>query len=181
MTAPHTFAVAALLLALGTAQAQTVSVAPLHTDVTIGASFSVELEASGFPDKIFGGGYDLAFDPTILKLDDISFPASWEFLTFKGAINNVAGTATDVFFNTFSAPVKGDFLTATLKFTAIGLGTSAISVNASPSFPFANEASNAVDVSYVGGSVTAVPEPGALAMLLAGIGCLGWVARRRQG
>lgn len=179
MKAQLTFAATALLLAFGAAQAQTVSVDPVKTDVAVGASFTVDLDATGFPDKIFGGGYSVSFDPGILRLDDVTFPGSWEFATSKGTIDNVAGTATDVFFNTFTAPIKGDFLTATLKFTAIGKGTSAITLTDSPSFPFGDEGGNAVAVSYVGGTVTAVPEPGSIALALAGVACLGWMARRK--
>lgn len=181
MKARHTFIATALLLAFAAqVQAQTVSVSPSHTEVLLDAAFTVELDASGFPDKVFGGGYDVSFDPAILRLDDITFPSSWEFLTSKGQIDNAAGTATDVFFNTFTAPVKGDFLTATLKFTAIGKGSSAITLSASPSFPFGDEGGNAVAVSYVGGTVAVVPEPTAVALLLAGVACVGWMARRRK-
>ncbi len=178
----QTLIAAAVTLAAFAAQAQTVSVDPAITDVTIGDSFTVDLRAAGFPDKVFGGGYNIAFDASILQLDDIAFPASWEFLTSKGT--QVGGNVSDVFFNTFSAPIAGDFLTSTLKFKAIGVGTSAITVSESPSFPFGDEFANAVSVSYVGGSVNvaAVPEPGAVALLLAGMGAVGFVAsRRRQG
>lgn len=174
---------AALLACAAVAQAQTVSITPGVTNVSVGDSFSVDVAATGFPDKIFGGGYDLAFDPAVLKLDAITIPASWEFATSTGTLNAAAGTVTDVFFNTFVAPIKGDFLTASLKFTAIGSGTSAIAVSGSGPFPFGDEFGNAVPVTYVNGSVNvaAVPEPSSLALVLAGIACVGVMARRRQG
>jgi len=168
-------------MAFGATQAQTVSVIQPHTDVSIGESFSVALQGTGFADKIFGGGYNIAFDPSILQLSDITIPSSWEFAVSKGALNAAAGTVTDVYFNTFVAPIAGDFLTATLNFKAIGAGTSAITLSESGSFPFGDEFGNAVPVTYVGGTVTAVPEPGTIGMVLAGIACLGWTARRRQG
>ena len=182
----HQLLAAATLLACMAApiaaQAQTVSVIANHTAVNVGQSFSVDLQATGFPDKVFGGGYNLAFDPSILKLDDVVIPASWEFAVSKGTLDAAAGTVTDVFFNTFTAPVKGDFLTATLKFTAIGGGTSKIEVSDSGSFPFGNEFGNAVPVTYANGTVTvsAVPEPSSWALALGGLACVGWVARRRQ-
>jgi hypothetical protein len=174
---------AALLAFAAVAQAQTVSVTPSITDVKVGDSFSVDIAATGFPDKIFGGGYNLAFDPSVLQLSGITIPASWEFATSTGTLDAAAGTVTDVFFNTFVAPVKGDFLTASVQFKAIGAGTSSIAVSESGSFPFGNELGNAVAVTYVNGTVNvaAVPEPTSLAMLLAGLGCVGALARRRQG
>ena len=178
----HQLLAAATLLACMAVQAQTVSVIANHTDVNVGDSFSLDLQATGFPDKVFGGGYNIAFDPSILKLDDIVIPASWEFAVSKGTLDATTGTVTDVFFNTFTAPIKGNFLTASLKFTAIGGGTSNITVSDSGSFPFGNELGNAVPVTYVNGTVTvtAVPEPSSLAMVLGGMACVGWMARRRQ-
>lgn len=179
----QTLIAAAVTLAAFAAQAQTMSVSSDITNVKIGDSFTLDLLATGFPDKIVGGGYNFSFDASILQLDDITFPASWEFLTSKGT--QAGGTVTDVFFNTFAAPIAGDFLTSTLKFTAIGAGTSAITLSESVPFPFGNVLEEAVTVTYVGGvvNVAAVPEPGSVALMLAGMGAVGFMTsrRRRQG
>lgn len=178
----HTLLASATLLACLAAQAQTVSITPSLTNVNLGDTFSVDVAATGFPDKIFGGGYNLAFDPAIVQLDAITIPASWEFATSTGLLDPASGTVSDVYFNTFVAPVKGDFLTATLKFTAVGSGTSAISVSESGSFPFGNELGNPVAVTYVNGSVNvaAVPEPGSLSLLLTGVAYMGLIGWRKR-
>lgn len=176
----HTLVAAAVSLAALAAQAQSVSITPSLTNVKVGDSFTLDLSATGFADKILGGGYNIAFDASILKLDDITFPSNWEFKVSKGT--QVGGTVTDVYFNTFVSPIGGDFLTSTLKFTAIGAGSSAVSVSGSGSFPFGDEFGEAVNVSYNGATVNvaAVPEPGSIALMLAGIGAVSVVASRRR-
>ncbi len=161
------------------AQAQTVSVLPATTDVLKGSSFSLDVQATGFPDKIYGGGYNLDFDPTVLHLDSILIPANWEFATSTGVKSASGGTVSDIYFNTFVAPIGGDFLTAKLTFSAVGVGSTSVALSASNDFPFGDINGNPVDVKFSPGTVnvTAVPEPGSLSLVLGGL--LGLVAMRR--
>ncbi len=171
----------ALMAALG-AQAQTVSVLPSVSTVDVGSSFSLAVQATGFAERIYGGGYNLAFDPSVLRLDSILIPASWEFAKSTGLLDSTGGTVSDVYFNTYVAPIAGDFLTATLNFTAIGGGSSTVAVSASGDFPFGDINGNAVNVAFNAATVnvTAVPEPGSLALMLTGLAAVGGLMRRRQ-
>jgi len=176
----------ALFMALAsTAQAQSIKAEPSSSLLNIGETFTVAIQAFDFADRIVGGGYNIAFDPTVLRLDGIDIPANWEFARSTGLLDAVAGTVSDVYFNTFAAPIKGDFLTSTLRFTAMASGTSSITLSDSPSFPFGNEDAFPVAVSYGATSVTvaAVPEPETLSLMLSGMALVGVVAarRRRQG
>ncbi|PIP36004.1 MAG: hypothetical protein COX20_08230, partial [Desulfobacterales bacterium CG23_combo_of_CG06-09_8_20_14_all_52_9] len=75
----------------------------------------------------------------------------------------------------------GTFPIADLTFTAIGVGSSAITLSAVPGYPWpdANTAAD-IPVTYVGGvaNVSAIPEPASL--LLIGTGLAGILARRAR-
>lgn len=172
----------ALFGTMACAQAQTVSVLAPLTTANVGDSFTLSVQASGFPEYIYGGGYNLAFDPSILRLDAITIPAAWEFTRSTGLLDATSGTVSDIYFNTFAAPVKGDFLTATLSFTALGGGSSQVSLSASSDFPFGDANANAVNVAFNAATVTvtAVPEPGSFSLVLTGLAAVGALMRRRR-
>lgn len=183
MTFKHSFLAAVLATTALWAQAQTVSVTGPATPVTVGDTFTLDIVGTGFTDKIFGGGYNISFDASKLSLASITRPAFWELGGPDALIDNALGTATDVNFNTLNAR-NGDFLTATLTFKAIGAGPVEVSLSDSPFWPYGNEASEAVPVSYTSASfnVAAVPEPESLALMLAGLGVFAALRlRRHQG
>lgn len=177
----NALAAMALTAAAFGAQAQTVQLIPSATEVKVGDTFTVDIQGLGFPDKIFGGGYDLAYSTGLLDLVSISIPGIWEFAVSEGTQDEAAGTVKDVFFNTFSNPRAGDFLTATLTFKATGTGAASIDALPSAFFPFGNEFAEAVDVTYLGTSVQVVPEPGTWALVLGGLAVAGALRRRRAG
>ena len=170
------------LLSAGAVQAQSLVVNPGSTTTEVGQSFSLTVEGKDFATAIVGGGFNLSFDPTMLHLDSISIPTSWELFRSTGLLDEASGTVTDVSFNTFSSPKAGDFLTATLNFTAVGVGTSQVRLAPSTPYVFADVDVNQVNPSFGSATVTvsAVPEPASLALLLAGAGVVA-VVRRRQG
>ncbi len=172
---------AMLLAALG-AQAQSLSLLPSVSHFDVGDTFVLDVQGTGFGTAIVGGGFNLAFDPAILKLDSIKIPAAWEFAPNAGLLDAASGTVSDVSFNTFAAPKAGDFLAAQLSFTAIGTGSSAVTLSASPSMVFGDIDANVVNVRYGSAlvNVSAVPEAGSLSLMLAGLGCIGLMRRLRN-
>jgi hypothetical protein len=172
---------AMLLAALG-AQAQSLSVLPADSTVDLGDTFVLDVQGAGFTTAIVGGGFNLAFDPAVLKLDSIKIPAAWEFAPNTGVLSAASGTVTDVSFNSFAAPKAGDFLAAQLTFTAIGVGSSAVSLSGSPTMVFGDIDANVVNVAFNGSklNVSAVPEAGSLTLMLAGLASIGLLRRSRR-
>ena len=176
----------ATTLCIGSVHAQSLVINPSTKSVSLGDTFTLQVEGKGFATAVVGGGFGLSFDASVLKLNSVSIPAAWEFYPptgpVTGTIDNVAGTLSDAAFTTFASPKSGDFLAATLTFKAIGPGTATVRLTPSVSFPFTDVDVNAVNPSFGSATIniSAVPEPSSLALVLAGAGGLAWVARRKQ-
>ncbi|MBI5333609.1 MAG: PEP-CTERM sorting domain-containing protein [Burkholderiales bacterium] len=156
-------------------------VTPSTQTVALGDTLSVDVQATGFADAVVGGGFDFSWDASVLSLQAVAFGPEWDPLASNtGLLDATAGTVTGLYFNTFTGSPSGSFLTATLTFKAVGLGTSAITLAANPLFPFANLAAEEVPFGVVGGTVQAVPEPATVSLLLAGAGVAGWMGRRQR-
>lgn len=183
MTAIRSIATAAstlcVALACSTAQAQSVSFDLDALTVAPGETFSLNLMASGFTEAVLGGGFGLSFDPAVLRLDSVVIPASWEFAKSGGLIDNASGTLSDAYFAT-NNPLPGDVKLATLNFTALNVGQSLVTPLANTLQPFVEDGALEVTLpAYKFATVTvAVPEPGALALMLAG--CLAMTRLRSR-
>jgi hypothetical protein len=172
-------------LAPGVAQATgSLVFAPVASSVTQGDSFAVQVRGESFTDNVVGGGFSMSYDRAVLSLASVVVNTTvWDFSSSAGLIDNTTGNLTDVFFNTIAATLPtGNFAIATLNFLAVGEGTSALVLRASPTFPFANDLAEVIEVSFGTGSVnvSAVPEPAAwMSMLLGGL-MLPLLRRRSQ-
>ena len=172
----------AMLSAAATAAAGSLIVQPLNAVVNIGDIFDVEVTGQGFLETIVGGGFDFTFNAAALQLTGVSIAPIWEFVPSGGAIDNIAGTLTDASFNSFANPPSGAFDVATLSFKALAPGNSDITLKASSLFVFSdvpgNEVTPLFDKATV--QVLGVPEPGSVAMMLAGFGLLALTLRTRN-
>lgn len=170
----------ALLSAAATATAGSLIIQPLNTVVNIGDSFDLEVRGQGFLETIVGGGFDFTFNGAALQLTGVSIAPIWEFVPAGGTIDNVAGTLTDASFNSFATPRSGDFNIATLSFKALAPGLSEIALAASTLFVFSDIAGNEITPLFGKASVVGVPEPGTVAMMLAGFALLALTLGRRN-
>ena len=153
---------------------------PLASSVNPGNAFSLKVLGTAFSDVVVGGGFNLSFNSSLLRLDSVQINVMlWEFAPSSGTINNVAGTLSDAYFNTFNNSPTGNFEAATLNFTAKAPGNAAVTLSSSASFPFASSAAEVITVTFGSGQVAVVPEPATVVTMLLGLGLLA-LARARH-
>lgn len=169
------------LLATGAQAAGSLVFTPPASTVDPGQAFAVQVRGASFTDNVVGGGFNMSFDASLLSLASVVMAsATWDFNTNPGTTDNAAGTLSNVFFNAFNKLPTGDFDVATLNFVAKGPGLATLVLSASPSFPFANDLAEVIDVNFGTGSVNVVPEPATWASMLLGVALLPWMRRRMQ-
>ena len=161
--------------------------------VDVGDTFELVLQGSGFDttfdakliDNVTGGQhFDLSFGAGVLQLVDVQIASRWIFSSGNktGTIDNGAGTLTGMAFGTFPATTDDSFDIATLSFQAISSGASELVLSGGVFAARVASISGSVitpDFETTNISVTSpVPEPETWAVMLAGLGMIGWRTRR---
>jgi hypothetical protein len=120
---------------------------------------------------LLGGALDLSYDETIINVTSVAITAPTDIGSDNGTIDNNAGTVDRMGFATFSGVAGGNFRFATVNFDTVGLGTTLLQLTDSNDlvFRWVNEDLSRVGVNAVDGSVTVVPLPAAVWLMLSAL------------
>ena len=168
-----------------------ISIDPITQTATDGSQVVVNVDITGVTD-LYGFQFDLEFNPSVLAAVSSSegtfLPSGGGTFFVPGTIDNVGGTvsATADTLLTAITGVSGSGALATFDFTAIGPGSSSLSI---ANVTLLDSNLNSIPNTAGGGSVTVTnptPLPAAAWLLLSGLGglaamrrCRVWMSRTR--
>ena len=162
------------------------SVSPNETSILQGESTFVDLMGSyDGTDKLLGGAVSLSYRADLLEVMSVTLRAPSDVAGTNGSVvvSGSIGTVSGIGFASFVG-VAGTFRIATVGFRSLGdAGISTLTAfdPADPIYVWVNEAFDTVGVTSSTGSITvsAIPEPHALVLMLAGLAGMRMVGRRR--
>jgi hypothetical protein len=167
-----------MIVLLSPARAYADAVLSVLTPATVsqGSTFGVQVNISNVTD-LYSFQFDFSFNPAVLQANSVTegtFLSSGGSTIFvPGTINNTTGTVTNIA-DTLTGPVPGVSGNGTLvlfDFTALALGTSALTIS---NVILLNSGLGPINFTTTSGSVTVtptatIPEPSTLMLLGAGL------------
>lgn len=170
------------------AQSGAVTVSLSDTVLQLNDTLTVEVAGTGFTEQMVGFGFTTSFDDSILQLDSATVnAATWNFIREDSASPGFAvtdGNTSVIGGNLLVGPVSGDFPLATLTFTAVGIGESAISIEDAfdLTWSWADLDGNIIapDFTLASESVQVVPVPAAAWLFTSALLGMGLIKRRKN-
>lgn len=180
---------ASLLLGFGltalnpTAQALSFTLDPNAQSANIGDAVSVTLLYDFSADPTLGGGVDLFYNDSVLQFTGFDWDAGFaDDPDVRRLPDVLPGELNGLAFAEFGNGLSGPGVVGTFHFSVLQAGLSALVLaeNDSPAGGFFSAMTfDPQTVNYGTAQVTAVPEADTWALLLAGLGLVGWAARGR--
>ena len=152
-----------------------------NASVKVGEEVLISVFGADFQPPLDGGGLNVQFPSALLQLDQVTIDPIWNFATSTGTINNQQGTLTGLSFNASPPTLQNNFKIASLEFTAKSAGSAVVNFEENNLFVFGSGGIPvSVDFGSAAVSVSVVPEPSAVLLLLCGLGVLSYTYTRRN-
>jgi len=153
-------------------------------ETNVDQQFSLNIVATDFP-STFGGSILINFDPTIISVSNITLDPAWAGISIIPSDNSGMGTATLLLHAPTTDWPIGDFVFATVEFTALAQGNTELALSTYDQLPLATTGPHGltpINFTSLNTNVTisAVPIPAAIWLLLSGIIGLFSIAHKKR-
>lgn len=171
----------AFLLIGQEAHTATISLQTTQSDeYRVSDTIKVNLVGLDFTEAALGGGVSVTYDPRVLAYENVSFDNS--IFDFKNVVRDeVAGMIGSILVSADNNQPIGDFIIASIEFTALEEGRSPLDLGPSEFLaPWLTFSGTDIDPSFVPDgtvTITVVPLPSAFWLMLS---CLGWFGMLRR-
>ena len=166
------------------AQAATISLNPLSQSVTLGEQVSLQLTMDFSSDPTLGGGINVIYDSRLSYVSFVFNAALGDDPAFRRLPDDLGGELNGLAFGHFSG-LSGPSAVGVLTFDTIAPGAATLNMtdNITPAGGFYSAVTFGPQaVSYLGASlsVSAVPLPAAVWLMLSGLGSIGFVVGKKR-
>ncbi|HEX9628119.1 MAG TPA: hypothetical protein VGA00_14355 [Acidiferrobacterales bacterium] len=166
-------------------QAATISLMPTSQTTVVGGAFTLDVLMDFSDDPTVGGGIDIFYNSSLLQFDTFVFNgALGDDPAFRSTPTVLANELNGLAFGSFTG-LSGPAVVGTLSFTALAAGTATLTTadNDTPWGGFISATTGTAQaVTYTGADVTItpIPLPAAVWLMLSGVALIGTHWRRTQ-